>query len=566
MAVTQSLTLTEKSYSIANNTSQVRLLWTSTQTGQSHNDYTRTASYTINGTTYTVSYTLPANTTKTIVDKTFTIQHNADGTKTVTASTKMDTGISAGVVQKSASLTLTAIPRASTISATAAYIGSSTTITIKKSDANYTSTLYYSLDGGTTKVQLGAAKTSSSQVTWTIPDEFYAKIPNAKSGKIYFYCNTYNGTTQMGSQTSCSITASAVESVCKPSIYATIQDTYIPVTDATGNANVIIPKASIARFSISASANKNATLVNYSIKCGTDKVSNTLNGQFSPAQSNKFTLTATDTRGYTTTVDIEKPTVAWIPITGTITGEAPNPSTNKATITVNGKWFNGNFGAVVNALTVVLYAIPEGGTAIRLPAPTITKSGDNWSATIEATGLDYRKAWTYAAQVSDKLSAVTWYSAKVSSIPTFDWGADSFNFNVPLFLQGEELADFVVEEGTSGIWTYRKWHSGLAECWGRYAINGVQCNSGVGNWYKTGNIELPEYPFAFETDPEINLFFETHTGTGGLVWSAELEDPTNPVTKTQPGMVYIIRMASSNSISGWVNASIKGKWDAAGGD
>lgn len=27
-------------------------------------------------------------------------------------------------------------------------------------------------------------------------------------------------------------------------------------------------------------------------------------------------------------------------------------------------------------------------------------------------------------------------------------------------------ADHVVEQGTSGIWTYRKWASGIAECWG----------------------------------------------------------------------------------------------------
>ena len=26
--------------------------------------------------------------------------------------------------------------------------------------------------------------------------------------------------------------------------------------------------------------------------------------------------------------------------------------------------------------------------------------------------------------------------------------------------------DYMVEEGTSGIWTYRKWNSGIAECWG----------------------------------------------------------------------------------------------------
>lgn len=38
-------------------------------------------------------------------------------------------------------------------------------------------------------------------------------------------------------------------------------------------------------------------------------------------------------------------------------------------------------------------------------------------------------------------------------------------------------ADYIVEQGTSGIWTYRKWNSGIAECWGRTGIvvptNGV---------------------------------------------------------------------------------------------
>lgn len=30
------------------------------------------------------------------------------------------------------------------------------------------------------------------------------------------------------------------------------------------------------------------------------------------------------------------------------------------------------------------------------------------------------------------------------------------------------IADFVVEQGISDIWTYKKWNSGIAECWGSY--------------------------------------------------------------------------------------------------
>lgn len=71
MAVYNSLTLEEVSYSVANNTSEVRMLWTSTQTGQSHNVNTRTGYYVFNGSSGSVEYTLPANTTVTIFDETF---------------------------------------------------------------------------------------------------------------------------------------------------------------------------------------------------------------------------------------------------------------------------------------------------------------------------------------------------------------------------------------------------------------------------------------------------------------------------------------------------------------
>ena len=30
--------------------------------------------------------------------------------------------------------------------------------------------------------------------------------------------------------------------------------------------------------------------------------------------------------------------------------------------------------------------------------------------------------------------------------------------------------DYIVEQGTSGGWTYRKWNSGIAECWGTGTI------------------------------------------------------------------------------------------------
>lgn len=39
-------------------------------------------------------------------------------------------------------------------------------------------------------------------------------------------------------------------------------------------------------------------------------------------------------------------------------------------------------------------------------------------------------------------------------------------------LDTSNTADYVTEQGTSGIWTYRKWNSGVAECWGRVSFPG----------------------------------------------------------------------------------------------
>ena len=43
--------------------------------------------------------------------------------------------------------------------------------------------------------------------------------------------------------------------------------------------------------------------------------------------------------------------------------------------------------------------------------------------------------------------------------------------------------DYIVEEGTSGIWTYRKWNSGIAECWGIRSNINESISTTWGNLY-----------------------------------------------------------------------------------
>lgn len=67
---------------------------------------------------------------------------------------------------------------------------------------------------------------------------------------------------------------------------------------------------------------------------------------------------------------------------------------------------------------------------------------------------------------------------------------------------GGTAVDLVVEQGTSGIWTYRKWSSGIAECWGTYATGSVSYSS-YGNIYSGQKVADLPYPFSFVSVPTI---------------------------------------------------------------
>ena len=54
-------------------------------------------------------------------------------------------------------------------------------------------------------------------------------------------------------------------------------------------------------------------------------------------------------------------------------------------------------------------------------------------------------------------------------------------------------ADIVVEQGTSGIWTYRKWNSGIAEAWGR------KSDASLPSGWSSGDGVVLILPFTFKT-------------------------------------------------------------------
>ena len=82
---------------------------------------------------------------------------------------------------------------------------------------------------------------------------------------------------------------------------------------------------------------------------------------------------------------------------------------------------------------------------------------------------------------------------------------------------GGKIADFPVEEGTDGIWSYRKWHSGIAECWGLYPITGAEVTTAWGYLYKTAINYQQSFPKGLFIDtPVAHYFAQTSNGGGCL--------------------------------------------------
>ena len=74
--------------------------------------------------------------------------------------------------------------------------------------------------------------------------------------------------------------------------------------------------------------------------------------------------------------------------------------------------------------------------------------------------------------------------------------------------------DYVIEEGTSGIWTYRKWNSGVAECWGNTPQKSYPLNSAYGSAYYTTDAPLCTFPTGlFTSAPTMNVS-RTNGGIG----------------------------------------------------
>ena len=223
------------SQSITANTSTVNWRMTVSRTGAY---YTRnhqgdsTLSLNLDG--RNVHYSYPTWETSgeeyTLASGSSTISHNADGTKKLPISCTFNpnNGLH-GTITVSASLSLTTIPRSSSVSVSPGVIGSSVTININRQSSSFKHTVRYSWAGKSGTI----ATNVDTSATWSIPIDFANDIPNSASGTGTIFVDTYSGNTKTGTQ-STTLTASVPSNV-KPTF------TGVSLSDLNGAAQNLIP-------------------------------------------------------------------------------------------------------------------------------------------------------------------------------------------------------------------------------------------------------------------------------------------------------------------------------------
>jgi hypothetical protein len=349
-------------------------------------------------------------TTITLGTTTHKINHNADGTASVSLSTTFNpkatiAGKTVNSVTASGTITLNTIPRASSVTCNSFNIGDSTTITINRASSSFTHTIKFIFGNFSGTI---AEKTSETTIGWTADAaRFYAQMPSSTSKEGTITCETYSSSTLVGT-TQTSFTAYAKQSDCTPTISATITDTNSGTSGATGNSNKIVKYISKPKVTITATAKNSASITSYRISWGDGQVSTSSSATFSNGvTSPTVTITATDSRGYVATpVTYNLSTLnRWVeymyPTITTMTASRTESTSETATLTVKANYFNGNFGASSNNGTFSYRYRESGGTWGSWTLLATVTSGNSITGTATLDNLSTEKSYDFQAKLSD---------------------------------------------------------------------------------------------------------------------------------------------------------------------
>lgn len=424
---------------------------------------------------------------------------------------------------KTYTYSLTVDPASSDVKGANGYTGESMTISITRYSTAFTHTLKYSIGSASGTI---AEKTSATSVSWTPPMELCNQMPSSLSGSCTITCETYSGTSLVGSK------STVIQLYVPKHVQLVPQEgcaVVIPYNVGTRaeDINAFVQGFSRAELTINSSlistaGSYGATPKSYRVSFDGASIDAApyRTGVVSSAGTKQITLYITDTRDRTTSITVDftvhsysAPTLSEISLFRCdSSGTADDSGTY---ISVNAVAVFSDIGGENSATLSARYSkVGEAfGEYISMSSGQTLIFGDG-NVLADST-------YIVELKLIDRLGRGVIYSDYIDTETVFFKGREggtAAGFGKPperdnvldvawdlqvrgdLFMgdSGEKVSDFIIETGESGIWKYRKWHSGKAELWGRQTMDIGPFESPAANLYYTGLISI-DLPFTLDS-------------------------------------------------------------------
>lgn len=442
------------------------------------------------------------------------------------------------------SYSLAVDPAKSEVTGTNGYTGTALTLSITRYSTAFTHTLKYSFGSASGTI---VEKTTGTSVSWTPPNELCNQMPGSLQGTCTITCETYNGTSLVGSSTATMQLYVPKWVQLEPQAGCATVSPYNTGTRAEAIAAFVqgYSKAemSINAAKISTAQSYGATPKAYyfSFEGVSIDTAPYRTGLLTSAGTKQVTMYVVDTRDRTTSITVEftvhpysAPKLSEIALFRCLQNGTASDS-----------------GTYISAKAAATYSDLGGNNSIALRT-RYGKSGGSMgqytdmasgtAAILGGGGILTNATYIVEILLTDRLGQGTLYTDYIPSEKIFFKGNDggtAAGFGKPperdnvldiawdlqtrgdLYVgeAGHKMADFVIEEGSttvgSATWQYLKWASGKIEMWSRQTMqSGVF--SGSSSLYYSGTITAP-IPFKLGSDMAV---CSVSVHSSGVTWAA----------------------------------------------
>lgn len=423
------LTVTETATNIANNTSTLAITLTLKRPYNVSSSATKSASCTVNGTTYNWSGTIGGSGDKVLINKTQTVTHNSDGRKSISIQAQIDLNITwsgswVGTISGSDTMTLTYIPRQATLTyAPSTFTDEQNPIIQYSNPAGNNATSLracITFDGSVDDIPWrDVSKTGSSytfQLTNVERNTLREKAKNSNSISLRFYLATVIGGQTYISQKNGTCTIANANPTIGSVAY---KDSNSTTAGITGNNQIIIRNKSNALFTATTlNAYKYATLTKITVTCNNKTVTANLSGSsvstvdidmgtIDSGSNVQAQIVLTDSRGNTASKTLTVSMADWVQPSAIISCQRQNNFYSETNILVDGSISSLNDK---NKMTITCQYKKVSDTAY---SQSVTLE-DNVTTTLS---LDNNYQWNIKVIVADLIGSTTYNLTVDRGIP-----------------------------------------------------------------------------------------------------------------------------------------------------